>query len=279
MSIPREPVAVIYCPNLEAVRPHVAALRERGASVVTLDRGQQTLEALRRPETSVLIIDASCPDASTIIQEIRSQGAAVPCIVLSDFSRPEKLAQLGETFVWPADPVHAPGLGSFVSEIASRAISRRPSQQLEIENARLRAGIAEAHHRIKNSLQNVISLINLQFRKAGQLAESDVQKLSAHIHGLAVLHDLLVAQARAGQPMETVPVERIFERLSSILARGGNEERVVMIEPLDSCRVAPRQAASLGIVFNEVLSNALKHGSGRVEIQLENDGVSGNLVV
>jgi two-component sensor histidine kinase len=261
------------------VRPHVTALREQGISVVTLDRSQQAVEALARPETSVLIVDASCPDSSSLAREARLRPIAVPCLLLTDFSRPDKLAEFGEAFVWPSAPGHAAGLATYTAEVVSKASLRSSSRQLEAENSALRAGIAEAHHRIKNSLQNVISLINLQFRKAGQLGEEDVQKLSAHIHGLAVLHDLLVAQARAGQSMESVPVERIFERLGSILARGGNEDRIVMSETFESCRVAPRQAASLGIVFNEIVSNAIKHGSGRIEIQLENDGISGILVV
>jgi two-component sensor histidine kinase len=136
---------------------------------------------------------------------------------------------------------------------------------LRASNEQLRRSIAESHHRIKYSLQNVISLLNLQARGTNGLSAEGVKKLSAHIHGLAVLHDLMVARTREGEDIATVDLDRIFERVLGIVSRGAAARTEIALE---HCPVNSRQAGSLLVVFNEMVSAALKLGGATVAVSL-----------
>lgn len=151
------------------------------------------------------------------------------------------------------------------------------NSELKAHNERLQIGIAESHHRVKNSLQNVISLLNLQVRKAGSLNGDQVKKLSSLIHGLAVLHDILNEQAREHGDVKSISVDRVFERVVSIATRGASGRKIE--SRFEPCRVTPRQAASLNVIFNELVSNALKHGNAAVSLTLQSEGDRATLEV
>lgn len=155
---------------------------------------------------------------------------------------------------------------SSVSDLA------RSNQELREVNRKLQDSVGEAHHRVKNSLQNVISLLNLQSRKTGTLSAEQIRKLSSHVHGLAVLHDLLRANPQSGVPVSAIPIDRVFERLTSVLVAPEDATRVET--SFESAYVAPRRASSLAVVFIELVSNALKHGKGQVRVILETQGES-----
>jgi PAS domain S-box-containing protein len=138
--------------------------------------------------------------------------------------------------------------------------------RIQALNDRLQLGMVESHHRVKNSLQNVISLLNLHSRKNGELTKEEVQKLSAHIHGLAVLHDLLVSQVKEEGSADEVPIDRVLERVIELLARAAGRRRCH--SELAECRASPKQAASLAVILNELMSNALKHGKGDIFVSL-----------
>lgn len=134
-------------------------------------------------------------------------------------------------------------------------------------NDRLQLGMVESHHRVKNSLQNVISLLNVHSRKNGELTKEEVQKLSVHIHGLAMLHDLLVSQVKEEGSTDQVPVDRVLERVIELLGRAAGRRRVC--SHLQESRASPKQTASLAVILNELMSNALKHGKGDIAVTLQ----------
>lgn len=125
--------------------------------------------------------------------------------------------------------------------------------------------LREVHHRVKNNLAVVSSLLNLQSHHASEktLAESfdDVQ---ARIRSMALVHELLY---RAKSP-EIVDVREYLDRLVSSLFRSmdvpGRTIRVTQeIEPLD---FKLDTAIPVGLLVTELVSNCLKHAfPGRME--------------
>ena len=133
----------------------------------------------------------------------------------------------------------------------------RAAAAAELEQALL----AEAHHRIKNSLQTVADLLLLG--RADGAAAFDAT--AARIRSIGAVHDLL-----AGERGGTVAAG---ELLRTVVA---TEDATVSSDDL---RLHSRQAQQLAMIANELLANALRHGAPPVTVTLERDGAQVRLTV
>jgi two-component sensor histidine kinase len=114
--------------------------------------------------------------------------------------------------------------------------------------------IAEAHHRIKNSLQMVSDLLLLG-RPAGG-AGLAFDETAARIRGIATVHQLL-GERDGG----SIDADALLRRVAS----GIDDSVRVEADPI--LLDAP-EAQRLGIVGNELIANAIRHGSGPVNVRL-----------
>src|SRR5262249_32598499 len=76
-----------------------------------------------------------------------------------------------------------------------RDITERRQAQGEVEawKARLRRSIAETHHRVKNNLQVMAALADLQTEEGEEMVPaSALKRMGQHTRSLAAVHDLLV---------------------------------------------------------------------------------------
>jgi two-component sensor histidine kinase len=122
--------------------------------------------------------------------------------------------------------------------------------QAELEHALL----AEAHHRVKNSLQTVADLLLLGRPDGAQGSAFD--QTAARIRSIAAVHHLL-AEARGG----AVGADAV------LLAVANAVEPVIAVDA-DPIEVEAARAQQLGVVANELISNAVRHGRAPVEVQL-----------
>ncbi len=159
----------------------------------------------------------------------------------------------------------------------SQARLEQSYMQIQSLNDRLQLSVAETHHRVKNSLQGVISLVNLQLHSKGILTGDDVKKIISHVQGVASLHDVLSENSKVDGLATTISLDILFRKLLSLLTKNyvGRSIR----SELDQCTVSAKQGATLSVVLNELVSNALKHGSGPIYIKLRNEGEKGTLLV
>lgn len=151
---------------------------------------------------------------------------------------------------------------------------------IAIENARLydemRRGLEmkstllqEMHHRVKNNLQMMASLLRLQMRRTkSQEAADTLTETHAQIESLGAAHDLLSRES-FGQ----TTVQEIARRVADIaVADLLPRDKRVRVEILDgSVPVGSQSATLVALVLNELICNAILHGlekreSGRVGI-------------
>lgn len=149
-------------------------------------------------------------------------------------------------------------------------------RRLALEHALERNNILlrEIHHRVKNNLQAVASLVRLQ-----PLPEESKQDMARRIAAMVAVHEQIYGADR----FDLVDVAPYTERLVKEVAAGFRKD--VRVEThLDSLIVGPDQALPLGLIINEALSNAFKHAfaddsSGRLAVRLLNEGARGRLVI
>ena len=173
-------------------------------------------------------------------------------------------------------------------ELEERVQSRTAALQKTLEEREALLGektslLKEVHHRVKNNLQMISSLLKIQARK---IADSDARAsfldAQGRVRSIALLHDSLYQADDLGR----IDVRAYTEKLVSTLQRAygeamGTTRFVTAVEPV---YLPVDVAVPCGLILNELATNALKHGVGdvhgdarpeiRIEIRAMNDDLS-----
>jgi two-component sensor histidine kinase len=125
----------------------------------------------------------------------------------------------------------------------------------------------ETHHRIKNSLQVIAALINVQrMENAEVVPVSALDRLSQHVSGLAAIHDILTQTSNDAPLSQTASAATVLAKLVAILKPMIGERGIVM--NVEDIILPVRHISGLSILVNELVSNAIKHGGGSISISL-----------
>jgi two-component sensor histidine kinase len=140
------------------------------------------------------------------------------------------------------------------------------------------ATIREIHHRVKNNLQTISSLLRLQGRRlTSPEAKTGIDDSVRRIRSIAVVHETL-----AHGVGDDVPFADVVDSLVRMVSEGlVDPERPVRVEVTGTAGVLPGPVAtSLAVVLSELLQNVVEHGyppeviagGGQVRVGLRNDG-------
>ena len=130
----------------------------------------------------------------------------------------------------------------------------------------------EVHHRVKNNLQIVASLLSLQ---SGRVSEPALVELMAESEGrvraMALMHQVLYER----KDFANVELKVYLDRLATLLAQihSAARRKIVVTVEADDLTMGLTRAIPLGLVVNELLSNAFKHAfdertGGQVQVEL-----------
>jgi two-component system, sensor histidine kinase PdtaS len=144
------------------------------------------------------------------------------------------------------------------------SIAQQAAVALEHGRAVMRGVLAqEIHHRVKNNLQTVASLLRLQARDAENVDPRKALMDSVNrILAIAAVHEVLTEQRD-----EDVDLAELLDRLRSMLVQGVGAGREVTAE-LEPVILAGNRATALALVFSELLGNALEHGGHHIRVVL-----------
>ena len=154
------------------------------------------------------------------------------------------------------------------------AIANQAAVALEHGRMALRGVLAqEIHHRVKNNLQTVASLLRLQARAEGVDPQKALGDSVNRILAIAAVHEELTEHRE-----DVVDLAELIDRLRAMLVQGlvAGKEVTATLEPVE---LAGQRATALAVVFSELLSNALEHGGNRVSIELARDEAGGVVLV
>ena len=154
------------------------------------------------------------------------------------------------------------------------SIAHHAAVALEHGRAVMRGVLAqEIHHRVKNNLQTVASLLRLQARAPDTDPRKALEDSVNRILAIAAVHEVLTEQRE-----EVVELRELLERLRAMLVQGLAAGKEVHAE-LDSVSIAGNRATALALVFSELLQNALEHGGNSVRIELAQNNGQALLVI
>jgi two-component sensor histidine kinase/putative methionine-R-sulfoxide reductase with GAF domain len=143
------------------------------------------------------------------------------------------------------------------------SIAHHAAVALEHGRAVMRGVLAqEIHHRVKNNLQTVASLLRLQARATDMDPRKALEDSVHRILAIAAVHEVLTEQRE-----EVVELRELLERLRAMLVQGLAVGKEVHAD-LEPVSIAGNRATALALVFSELLQNALEHGGESVQIEL-----------
>jgi two-component sensor histidine kinase len=134
--------------------------------------------------------------------------------------------------------------------------ARRRDQELRVKEATIR----EVHHRVKNNLQTVASLLRIQARRAtNDEAAHALREAVDRVSSMAVVHEMLAESTE-----ESVDLAAAVRVVVDMVARGltGSDTELALRIDGETGLVPAQAATSLALVAAELVHNAIEHGVG-----------------
>lgn len=129
----------------------------------------------------------------------------------------------------------------------------------------------EVHHRVKNNLQLVASILSIQAR---QSADPQIKRVfeenKSRVLSIAAIHDILTTS----DSFDEVSLKPLFEKLRrNLQSMVGQGQELIVTVCGDDMTVSSDKAVSIAMVVNELLTNAIQHAfqgrsSGNVTITI-----------
>lgn len=117
----------------------------------------------------------------------------------------------------------------------------------------------EVHHRVKNNLQIVASLLDIQSRTAGSVAQAVLRDSRSRVSVIAMTHQLLY-EGNNYAGMEFGPyLSKLVQLLKQTYQSDSARVDLQVDVPIQGMRVETQKAIPCGLIVNELVVNAFKH--------------------
>ncbi len=130
--------------------------------------------------------------------------------------------------------------------------------------------LKEVHHRLKNNVAMISGFLALQLQDASDSTSRNVfEALTGRIKSLQILYECLLMS----DDYEQLSVQEYFDKLITVIFDiYGDSDRISIHKEIDNFSVTTRKLTTLGLIVNEVISNALKYayaGRGKGVLTVE----------
>jgi PAS domain S-box-containing protein len=131
------------------------------------------------------------------------------------------------------------------------------TEQLALQEHQ-RTLLAELKHRVNNNLQLVVSFLQLEKRRTtNDEAKGILQNAIRRMRGVGVVHEQLHHSATSH-----VDLGDYLPRLARAVLEAECGDSAVLVAETQGVRVPFKLASNLGLILNELITNAVKHGDG-----------------
>lgn len=197
---------------------------------------------------------------------------------LTDAASSMSVGDLSVKRAFEGAPAEIRELAETLREMAIRLDEREADLRQSLAQKQMM--LREIHHRVKNNLQTVTSLLNLYARiPRGEAVKQAFADVQMRINALALVHRHLYES----QDMQEVDLHPFMTNLCSLLQDGSGvpPRRVRLGVDIPHVRVTGDRAVPLALLTTEILTNCFKHafpnqraGAISVRIQREADGMA-----
>lgn len=163
-------------------------------------------------------------------------------------------------------------------ELEYRVLGR--TQEISDANAKLMRALHEkelllneVHHRVKNNLQIISSLVKLQFEQESDPQEA-IESIQNRLKAIALVHEKLYSS----KDISKIDFQKYaFDLFTNMIRSSSYNMDIKLITDIQAIKLDIEVSTNLGLILNELISNAIKHGfqntkEKTINISLKNQG-------
>jgi two-component sensor histidine kinase len=254
-----------------------------GGEVVEAGSSEEVDAALAGPAPDLVVTDLELKwgTGREILARVRERLPGCPVIMFTDSGDETTAVELMKS-----------GLDDYVVKSARQLPRLRASMKIALDGARSRSVLSvrerqlanalehqqtivrELHHRVRNNLQTITSLLELRARTKGEPVAGELKDLAGRMRALAAVQSRIYETPA----LDRVEFAAVLGDMAGELARIHGPGQVSLSQDFDgplSLDVA--RAMPLGLLCYEVLLNAFKHAwpsgqAGRLRLELRTQG-------
>lgn len=238
--------------------------------VVTLQEG---LNRLKSEPFDAALLDLSLPDAHGIGTFTRTQviSPEIPIIVLSGSDNQALALQAVQEGAQDYLVKGATQVESLARAIRYAIERKRTQEQIKASLREKDVLLREIHHRVKNNLQILDSLLRLQ---AQSITEPHIVRLFEECHSRVRTIGLLYETLSRSRDLALVDMPEFIESIATNLFQSYavSQSTIALHLGVDPVSMSIETAIPCGLIINELISNSLKHAfpekTGSVSIEL-----------
>ena len=219
------------------------------------------------------------------MQVLKKNGNHTCEIKMMNYDNTPFYAQL-ESIAVRGEDENATKLRTAITDITDRKMT---DQQLQTSLKEKEVLLQEVHHRVKNNMQVMISLINLQCEKIEDKHICDMfNKTVDRINSMALVHKQLYKSKDFSKVDINKYINSIAENL--FVSHGVDTTKISLKIGKNDIALSLDSAISCGLIINELITNSLKYafpenrkgeirvefgylGDGQLEMRVSDDGV------
>lgn len=132
----------------------------------------------------------------------------------------------------------------------------RTFKELDDSNRQQRLLLNEVHHRVKNNLNVIASMITLQSRRQEPKIKAELLKSKSRIESISIVHEMLYQH----EDFDNIDVAIYLQRLSDlVLDLHEMKEKVEISIETEAIKLPLHMMVQLGIMVNELMTNSCKY--------------------
>ncbi|MCK6648833.1 MAG: GAF domain-containing protein [Bacteroidia bacterium] len=236
-----------------------------------------THDALNNPQTAELLEIYLKPNHIESLMDIpmRIEGEIIGVVCFENTKVQHKWTEDEKKF------------GLVITQMVSLAVETHERLKVKMQLEQLleeqRVLLQEVHHRVKNNLTIVSSLVNLQSEKAKDKFHHDLfQEVRNRINSIATVHQLLYQSKSYSSVNFKKYLHELLQNLSETFSN--QAKGMTLVPKINDVELPVSIAIPLSLIVNELVTNSYKHafkttGKGTIEIELSENEKMVELIV
>ena len=154
---------------------------------------------------------------------------------------------------------------------------------LEVELTNKQALLKEIHHRVKNNLQIISSMLSIQSKYVeDETMHSIIKESQNRIKSMALIHESLYKREKDEHSLFSAYVKELIPNL--INTYHVDESKISLTMEVEDIELSLDDSIPCGLIINEIVSNSLKHAfpdgkEGRISIKMHKEGENIHLLI